>query len=341
MLNLRPVRGQDRLGLAPLFLRSKCYDGVLRVRPACVPWLSVDRDPSELVLVLRRGVGAAGGLRSPRNPGPGARARGARAQAGRPKLGVTSREVTLLPRHWRLARAKGSTGISGALRRLVEDAIGPANSACGGSRPRSVASSRVMAGDRPNSTRQCDARALPGGRSAVRGARRSGGRRTSGRSRLSRWRSSAPATSSGDRPEPERRSSSGSSTMPTDAATSTRLHRAFRRARVRCPLGLRGTCMGRQDARPGAYRERVEYSRRAFPDLEFTVDERSSPRANAVSRCGGARPGRTTEIFAASRGPAARHAFAGQTFFEVKDGTIRGHWQVADRPRGSPSSFAR
>jgi hypothetical protein len=41
--------------------------------------------------------------------------------AGRPKLGVQAREVTLLPRHWEwLARQPG--GASASLRRLVEEA---------------------------------------------------------------------------------------------------------------------------------------------------------------------------------------------------------------------------
>jgi len=41
---------------------------------------------------------------------------------GRPKLGVTAREVTLLPRHWEwLQRQKG--GASAALRRLVDEAM--------------------------------------------------------------------------------------------------------------------------------------------------------------------------------------------------------------------------
>ncbi len=44
-----------------------------------------------------------------------------RAGAGRPKLGVVAREVTLLPRHWDwLAQQPG--GASAALRRLVEGA---------------------------------------------------------------------------------------------------------------------------------------------------------------------------------------------------------------------------
>ena len=43
------------------------------------------------------------------------------ARRGRPKLGVTAREVTLLPRHWDwLAQQKG--GISAALRRLIDEA---------------------------------------------------------------------------------------------------------------------------------------------------------------------------------------------------------------------------
>jgi hypothetical protein len=40
---------------------------------------------------------------------------------GRPKLGVVSREVTLLPRHWQWLEAQ-SGGISATLRRLVDDA---------------------------------------------------------------------------------------------------------------------------------------------------------------------------------------------------------------------------
>lgn len=41
---------------------------------------------------------------------------------GRPKLGVTSREISLLPRHWEWLEQQG-TGMSGAVRRLVEQAI--------------------------------------------------------------------------------------------------------------------------------------------------------------------------------------------------------------------------
>jgi len=43
------------------------------------------------------------------------------AGPGRPKLGVVSREVSLLPRHWQWLEAQ-SGGISAALRRLVDGA---------------------------------------------------------------------------------------------------------------------------------------------------------------------------------------------------------------------------
>jgi hypothetical protein len=54
-------------------------------------------------------------------PGPQAGEDEAGPRRGRPKLGVTAREVTLLPRHWDwLAAQRG--GASATLRRLVEDA---------------------------------------------------------------------------------------------------------------------------------------------------------------------------------------------------------------------------
>jgi len=54
-------------------------------------------------------------LFQPTQPDPGPRS------PGRPKLGVTSREVTLLPRHWDWLEQQPQ-GSSAALRRLVEDA---------------------------------------------------------------------------------------------------------------------------------------------------------------------------------------------------------------------------
>jgi hypothetical protein len=69
---------------------------------------------------------------------------------GRPKLGVTAREVTLLPRHWDwLATQPG--GASAALRRLVEQAR-TSSGASDAERARRDAAYRVMvalAGDLP------------------------------------------------------------------------------------------------------------------------------------------------------------------------------------------------
>lgn len=81
---------------------------------------------------------------SPRPPiatRPGARKR------GRPKLGVTAREITLLPRHWDwLARQRG--GASASLRRLIDAAIavedpGP------GAKDAAYRFLTAIAGDRP------------------------------------------------------------------------------------------------------------------------------------------------------------------------------------------------
>lgn len=53
-----------------------------------------------------------GHLEAGRNAGP-----------GRPKLGVTSREVSLLPRHWEWLERQAPGGASAGLRRLVEAAM--------------------------------------------------------------------------------------------------------------------------------------------------------------------------------------------------------------------------
>src|SRR5262245_41350316 len=45
----------------------------------------------------------------------------AQVKPGRPRLGVTGREVSLLPRHWEWLEAQPN-GISAAIRRLVDEA---------------------------------------------------------------------------------------------------------------------------------------------------------------------------------------------------------------------------
>ena len=119
-----------------------------------------DQDPAELVLVFETEMGRQvdfdlrGSLAEVLERHAAVPARG----PGRPKLGVTSREVSLLPRHWSWLEEHAS-GISGALRRLVEHAMqsegGPERA-----RRRRAALSRflsTMAGDRPHYEEACRA----------------------------------------------------------------------------------------------------------------------------------------------------------------------------------------
>jgi len=75
----------------------------------------------------------------------------AKVGPGRPKLGVVSREVTLLPRHWEWLEAQPN-GISAALRRVVEEAIKHAPDEQRARKRRDAAAKFMwgMAGDFPN-----------------------------------------------------------------------------------------------------------------------------------------------------------------------------------------------
>ena len=80
-------------------------------------------------------------------PAPPAPPRG----RGRPKLGVTAREVTLLPRQWEWLSAQPG-GASAAIRRLVEEARKGAGGGAADIRARRDATYRFItevAGDRP------------------------------------------------------------------------------------------------------------------------------------------------------------------------------------------------
>lgn len=67
---------------------------------------------------------------------------------GRPRLGVTAREVTLLPRHWDWLAAQPG-GASVALRRLVEAARGAGESRDRAARDAAYRFMSAMAGDLP------------------------------------------------------------------------------------------------------------------------------------------------------------------------------------------------
>ena len=73
------------------------------------------------------------------------------AGPGRPKLGVVSREVSLLPRHWEWLEQQPN-GISAALRRIVEDASKRDPDAQRARKARDATSAfmTAIAGNRPN-----------------------------------------------------------------------------------------------------------------------------------------------------------------------------------------------
>jgi len=110
-----------------------------------------DRNGRQIDFDLRGGIDEVL-ARLPQHPllAAAAEATAARRGPGRPRLGVVSREVSLLPRHWEWLEQQPS-GISAALRRLVEQAT---REQAGDDRARlaSEAASRfmtAMAGDRP------------------------------------------------------------------------------------------------------------------------------------------------------------------------------------------------
>jgi hypothetical protein len=119
-----------------------------------------DQDASELVLVFEAESGRQidfdlrGSLEDVLERYAAVPARG----PGRPKVGVSSREVSLLPKHWSWLE-EHPIGISGALRRLVEQAM---KSESGPERARRLRAGlsrflSAMAGDRPNYEEACRA----------------------------------------------------------------------------------------------------------------------------------------------------------------------------------------
>ena len=108
---------------AAVCLTAFSGDGVLVAGPEAVVWEAVrDRAataPTSRCLVFDDATGEQ--VDEPVRGAWLAPAAAATRGAGRPRLGVVAREVTLLPRHWEwLNRQPG--GASVALRRLVEDA---------------------------------------------------------------------------------------------------------------------------------------------------------------------------------------------------------------------------
>jgi predicted ester cyclase len=284
-----------------------------------------DRGSSELVLVfevetgrqvdfdLRGSLNEVLGREAPKQPrGP-----------GRPKLGVTSREVSLLPRHWDWLEQQ-SNGVSGALRRLVEQAIKERPGKERARRTRAALSRFLssMAGDRPHYEEAT--RALFSGDNVRFEALVRRWPKDIREYALKRANEAAHADEA-----------------PLDAAAIViDLHRQVWSCgdygaieRLVAPRYVIHSDPGDpwegQSLDRMGYKERVQYSRHAFPDLVFSSDEvvAAGDRAAVRWRAEGKHSGNLRGLPATGK----RLRFAGQTMYEMKDGQVAGHWQVVDR----------
>ena len=121
-------------------------------------WVFDDASGLRLDLNWRTELADSQNLSTPAPQAASAPAPHASRAVGRPKLGVVSREVTLLPRHWDWLNHQPG-GASAALRRLIDDARN-AHAAQDAQRAATEASYRFMqemAGDLPGFEEACRA----------------------------------------------------------------------------------------------------------------------------------------------------------------------------------------
>lgn len=102
--------------------RLIAFGSLLDVLQASKTYVDTTEEPRLLIFEDRTGrqmdfdfTGAVADVLARAMPAP------ERSRPGRPKLGVVSREVSLLPRHWEWLEAQ-QQGISAGLRRLVDEA---------------------------------------------------------------------------------------------------------------------------------------------------------------------------------------------------------------------------
>jgi steroid delta-isomerase-like uncharacterized protein len=243
---------------------------------------------------------------------------------GRPKLGVVSREISLLPRHWGWLEEQ-SAGISGALRRLVEQAMKAQPGKQRVRRAREALSRFLygMAGDRPNYEEA--GRALFAGDLA-----------------RFEWLVRRWPKDIRDHAVAQARLAMESADAGTgDAAAVVRdvYERIWTGGDVRAIERLvaprytihsdPGDAWAGRTLDRKTYEERVRYSRDAFPDLAFTVHDVIVAGSRVAARwsAAGTHTGDLRDLPATGK----RLEFAGQTIYEVTDGRIAGHWQVVDR----------
>jgi steroid delta-isomerase-like uncharacterized protein len=235
-----------------------------------------------------------------------------------------SREVSLLPRHWGWLEEQNA-GISGTLRRLVEQAIKVQPGTQRARRTREALSRFLysMAGDRPNYEEA--ARALFAGDLAR------------FEQLVRRW------------PKDIRDYAVARARLATDSADAGTEDAAAIVREVHERIWTRGDVRAIErlvaprytihsdpgDAWDGktldrkTYEERVRYSRDAFPDLRFTVHDVIVDGSRVAARwsAAGTHSGNLRNLPATGK----HLRFAGQTIYEVTDGRIAGHWQVVDR----------
>jgi uncharacterized protein len=244
---------------------------------------------------------------------------------GRPRLGVKSKEVSLLPRHWDWLDQQPN-GLSSALRRLVAQAI-KAQPGGNGQRIRDGLSQvlSAIAGDRPNFEEVC--RALF--------ARDS----EQFESLVKRWpkdirayalRQMAAAAAADN--------AVGEATGPR--AIIADLYRLVWSKgdyaaidRLIAPAYVihsdPGDAWDGQTLDRAEYRKRVVYSRTAFPDLVFAILEMVAAEKRVCVRwtAEGTQRGDLDHVPATGK----RLTFCGHTTYEVDGGQVRGHWQIVDR----------
>lgn len=245
---------------------------------------------------------------------------------GRPRLGVTSREVSLIPRHWDWLEQQPS-GASAALRQLVELAAKGQSGKERARRTRAALSRFLssMAGDRPNyeeALRALFASDTPRFEALVR-----------------RWPKDLRDFAIQKARDAARAEKGGPDLTPNETTLLELYELVWSRGDLRAIERLiapgytihsdpgdawEGQVLDRQE-----YGKRVQYSRSAFPDLAFTAHETLAAGSRVAVRWSA--EGTHLGDLRGLRATGKRLRFSGQTIYELTDGHVAGHWQVVDR----------
>ncbi|HET9933609.1 MAG TPA: DUF2239 family protein [Polyangiaceae bacterium] len=246
---------------------------------------------------------------------------------GRPKLGVTGREVSLLPRHWEWLEQQPN-GISATLRRLVEHAT-KADPGREQARNTRAALSRVlsaMAGNRENYEEAC--RALFQGDDAR------------FESLIEAWPSDVRGFALHQAREATRQDRASRANVSAQGVVIRDLYERVWSYGDYAAIGKLVAPRYVVHSDPGdpwegqtldhdGYRERVRYSRKAFPDLNFTIEDivTDGEKVSVRWRADGTHDGDLKGLPATGK----KLSFHGQTVYEFADGRVSGHFQIVDR----------